>query len=599
MRVAALLLVGLVPVAVANGQIDKRVNTGGVNAGYARDANPMVGSGGLNLSRPGMNDPGYFSNAIISGNVTGLAGFRGDSPIANLNQFRDGLPSAGLSGFVARSVSASDAAPGYVPTPTIFLGRQETVTDGGFVRSGFNVATSAGTLSQNLAPRTTAVPTYGARPVTLPDETDRRIQGPAEIDSIGLRQKPIGGRTFDPNKARQASATAIRNPFDLAATSSIFGSPGRGAVGGTLLMDNPLAPPKPRDVLAELGFTGVDLSAEDASKVGKGLNKPFTRDVLAAGMTGKQEESADFVGGTKQRDITGGKSLAERLGIPTAAKYGADAPPNLGADRFADLYNAYRTASQVGVSQFGFDAEGSQSAAGDWVTSDGEFTREADRKKDATSPPQTEDEGAVARDSEGRRTLGLRRRAEESIALLTSKAKWAGDVMEDPITTFAGHYENDLNRLIVEAETLMHKGEYYRASSKFDLACLIDPRNPLPHLGRGHARIAAGDYSSGLSSVLAGIERFPQIAAFRLDLPALVGGRDVFDRRRADLTKKLTQREDYELRFLLGYLELYSGLTVEGLADLAKAAGDAPADSVITRFHDLLTDRGQAPALPE
>ncbi|GJQ27061.1 MAG: hypothetical protein HBSAPP02_20930 [Phycisphaerae bacterium] len=598
MRVAICLVAVLLPVAAANGQIDKRVNTGNVNAGYARDANPMVGSGGLNLSRPGMNDPGFFSNAIISGNVTGLAGFRGDSPIYNTNQFRDALPSAGLSGFVSRSVSANDASPGYVPTPTLFLGRQETVTDGGFVRSGFNAAESAGTLSQNLASRTMSVPMYGAGPATLPDPTDRRIHGPAQVDAIGLRQKPIGGRTFDPDKASR-TASSIRNPFELAATSPIFGAPGRGAVGGSLLMENPLSIPKPRDVLAELGYTGMDLSAEDAAKVGKGLNKPFEKDVLAAGMTGKQENPSAFVAGTRQRDFTGGQSLADRLGIPTAAKYGADAPPNLGADRFADLYNAYRTASQVGVSQFGFDAVASSAVQGDRLTSDSGLVSNAETAAVKTDLQQAGNQMLSDRDAEGRRTLGLRRRAAESISLLSSKAKWASDVIEDPITTFAGHYENDLNRLIVEGETLMHKGEYYRAAGKFDLARVIDPRNPLPLLGRGHAWIAAGDYSSGLSSILAGIERFPQIAAFRLDLPALVGGRDVFDRRRADLAKKLEQREDYELRFLLGYLELYSGLSVEGLADIEKAAAQAPAESVIVRFHDMLNDRGSPPALPE
>ncbi len=598
MRCAALLLVVLLPTAGAFGQIDKRVNTGNVNAGYAKDSNPMVGSGGLNLSRPGMSDPGSFANAIISRNVTGLAGFRGDSPVFNTNQFRDAMPSAGLSDFIARSVSARDASPGNVPLPTIFLGRQETVTDGGFIRKGFDLATSAGTLSQNLAPRSVNDPTFGGPLPTLPELTDRRIEGPGEINAIGLRQKPIGGRTFDPEKVKQ-TPTTIRNPFDLAAMSPIFGAPDRDAVGGSMLMENPLATPKPRDVLAELGFSGVDLSAEDALKAGKGLNKPIAKDVLAAGMTSKQEDASAITPGTRQRDLTGGQSLAERLGIPTAAKYGADAPPNLGADRFADLYNAYRTASQMGVTQFGFDAVSAGSAQSEQAMPAGDKKVETEPGVDAGRSQRPGGEELVGRDAEGRRTIGLRRRAAESVSMLSSKAKWAGDVMEDPITTFAGHYENDLNRLIVEGETLMHKGEFYRAANKFELACLIDPRNPLPYLGRGHAWIAAGDYSSGLSSVLAGIERFPQIAAFRMDLPALVGGRDVFDRRRADLAKKLAQREDYELRFLLGYLELYSGLSVEGLNDIRLAAEAAPADSVIVRFHDLLTDRGEAPALPE
>ena len=68
----------------------------------------------------------------------------------------------------------------------------------------------------------------------------------------------------------------------------------------------------------------------------------------------------------------------------------------------------------------------------------------------------------------------------------------------------------------------------------------------------------------------------------------MVGQSDVFDRRRADLERRLTYREDYELRFLLGYLELYSGLTDAAQKNLTLAAKGAPKDSVIARFPDLV-----------
>jgi len=57
---------------------------------------------------------------------------------------------------------------------------------------------------------------------------------------------------------------------------------------------------------------------------------------------------------------------------------------------------------------------------------------------------------------------------------------------------------------------------------------------------------------SAALSLQQGIARFPQIAAFRLDLPALAGS--VYDVRRADLERRLANSDQYELRFLLGYM---------------------------------------------
>src|ERR1051325_11905798 len=103
-------------------QIDHRVNQGNANtAGSALDKNPQTGSGGFNLARPSTFDNGARATAIISGNVTGLAGFHGPAPVMPAGQFQANLPSTALSGFNGRSFTANltGSANQLPPTPVL------------------------------------------------------------------------------------------------------------------------------------------------------------------------------------------------------------------------------------------------------------------------------------------------------------------------------------------------------------------------------------------------------------------------------------------------------------------------------------------------
>ena len=59
----------------------------------------------------------------------------------------------------------------------------------------------------------------------------------------------------------------------------------------------------------------------------------------------------------------------------------------------------------------------------------------------------------------------------------------------------------------------------------------------------------------------------------------------MLDRRRADLERRLETKDDYRLRFLLGYAEYSTGLQKLGLADMSKAAAAAPPElDALRRF---------------
>ena len=168
-------------------------------------------------------------------------------------------------------------------------------------------------------------------------------------------------------------------------------------------------------------------------------------------------------------------------------------------------------------------------------------------------------------------------------------------LLTEPIRSFAGKAPTAINDLLLKAEGLMAVGRYYDAARNYERAAALDPTNPLPWIGRAHALLAAGEYLSAAVSLTRGLKRFPDLARFRFDLTALMGGAEVVDIRRAEIMRLLKRREDYRLRFLLGYLEYHAGHRELGLENLRKAAEAAPIGSVIRRYPDMIEGKSLPP----
>ncbi len=161
-------------------------------------------------------------------------------------------------------------------------------------------------------------------------------------------------------------------------------------------------------------------------------------------------------------------------------------------------------------------------------------------------------------------------------------------MLSAPLRTFAGEGDDPSNTAMLRAEALMHADDYAAAAREYDKAALFDRRNPLPLIGKGHALLAAGDYRSAAGALLRGLELYPNLARFRVDLQTLLGGGEIVDIRRADLAQLLERNEDARLRFLLGYLEYHTGNVERGLENLDKAATQADFGSFIQRYPKLL-----------
>ncbi|MBN2445740.1 MAG: tetratricopeptide repeat protein, partial [Phycisphaerae bacterium] len=186
----------------------------------------------------------------------------------------------------------------------------------------------------------------------------------------------------------------------------------------------------------------------------------------------------------------------------------------------------------------------------------------------------------------------LRARPELQDQLATIEDREAGDyaaqMLDQPLGSFVGKGQSALNDEMLKAEALMDIGHYFEAAGRYEIAERLDPGNPLPRLGHGHALLAAGEYSTAAVLIEQALSLFPDAARFHINLSDLMGGAEIVDVRRADLMKRLEANEDARLRFLLGYLEYHSGDHGRGLENLKKAAENASPTSIIARYPGLL-----------
>lgn len=170
-------------------------------------------------------------------------------------------------------------------------------------------------------------------------------------------------------------------------------------------------------------------------------------------------------------------------------------------------------------------------------------------------------------------------------------------IRTSPIRSFAAGGGGGVNDPLASAEALLGIGRYYDAAGKYDAARLVDPANPLPLIGKAHALLAAGEYQSAALFLVRGLERFPDIARFEIDLKSLLGDPEVVDIRRSDLIKRLSNSEEPRLRFLLGYIEYHAGYRESGMENLEKAARESAPGSLIWRYPGML--RGETLPVPK
>ncbi len=549
-----------------------------IEGGRANEASLRVGSGGYNVYRQGVTQ---YGNDIMTGNITRGRQFRGYSPISSTTDFggRTGASGVGtLDDFRRDSIGVDDVRSG-VPSylPRSYYSPTRTVQSAGDAAVGFrasglppgpqqyiNVPTdprkpfsslqSGSGGDVRLFPRTDTpgIPPSGqtwsgsvwdrsaltnrsslfriAPDLSKPDVSPRA--DPNMPGTMKLTQKTSELQTMQGMYSRQEPTDryAEQRPYE------------RGSFQSTPL-DRLINPSTP----GQVGTGGLQEIPDDRPKLYpfQAATRPSPGQLESAREPGRQLSPRD-----------------EELLLRTPG--GPPLPTDQG-----DVYRRMlKAASVTELQTTPVDAktkgEGTQDAAGRTAPS----VMKPAATPDAPSP--------AAEPSAPRSTLILGQQEQQR------------KMLQEPIVTFAGTDKTFANKAFTKAEDHLKSGRYYDAVDSYDVARSADPENPLIWIGRGHALIGAGDYLSAVASLEEGIGRFPQITRFNIDLRAFLSHKDILDIRRADLEKRLDTKEDFRLRFLLGYIEYYSGLPQYGIENIKKAAKDAPTTSPISKFPGLL-----------
>ncbi|MFH0982520.1 MAG: hypothetical protein V2A79_13425 [Planctomycetota bacterium] len=533
--------------------IDQRVD------GRVLDANNQVGAGGYNAPQNFLYP--NAANLFITGNVTGGRAFRGFSPVRDPSSLLLSLPTASLGAFQRDSIGLDDVMVGRsqaVVSP--FYLPSSTVTSVGRPGVGF-APTSPGAAGNAFAvPR---VDLFTGRPLNLYSGLNAN-QSPQTVTGLDTRFLPRPTLTTTP---LGDNGESFQN-YPLA-DSPLFGlarGPGFGSRDST-------APGLPgyQAYAPGVGAGEVPGTARNEARYRSGL----VGRLFETGARGAASDlTATLFGNPGQRDLLAPPPSTEGL-APLTTPIGGE--PRQGSGRTAEpsrptpLEPTQPAAAKPTPSTPGNLA--------DWASTRRSVYQDFRRAVQWSSAyPRA---GEAAPEEPGAEKPASAGRFDPS-------QSYAQQLLQQAPKSFAGEVETDVNVRVRRAEALMREDEFYHAAAQYAIAATLAPDDPLMLLGQGHAYLAAGDYLSAVYYLTHGLERFPEVAHFRLNLYDFVSDPNILDIRRADLETKLERREDYRLRFLLGYAEYYGGLREFGLPQLRRAAEEAPAGSFIARFPKIL-----------
>lgn len=527
--------------------------------GRATDASNLLGSGGYNAT----TTPTYFNtaNLYVTGNVSRGAYFRGNSPIRDANSLFLSLPSSGIGDFQRDAISVTDVlsdASFWRPSP--YYNPSRTVLNVGAIQAGQNLPGSSVPATTRLLP----VPYQAASPGTAPVDLSHGTQ-------------PLG--TVVPNSSiyTPENMPALRGTdlYDrLRLTNQIEALRESPVFGRTQISTTPLAP----DALNQPA-TLIDPYALDVAAGSSGRLDPIARHSRTA-------DPALAQGGSPLRtpDLRNPGALAPRL-IPLSQPVGAGDQPREDAGESAAVADdsslglvtteAYRPlvaedATTLAADQDAAAQQSPYTGANPLIDLNNAFAFVQQYRQEAAGEPESIP-GVPSQRARYEQAMSIVRRAADT-----------------DVSTLAGTGNSRFDRLMRDAETKVREGDYYQASTLYGLAAALDPTNPLVRLGYAHSLIAAGEYITAVLQLEQAIAEYPAFGFLRLDLNEFVREPKDLDLRRADLEARLERREDYRLRFLLGYIENYSGFAKFGRPNLERSAQAAPAGSVIAQFPEIL-----------
>jgi Flp pilus assembly protein TadD len=120
--------------------------------------------------------------------------------------------------------------------------------------------------------------------------------------------------------------------------------------------------------------------------------------------------------------------------------------------------------------------------------------------------------------------------------------------------SFAAYSNDKFNRYMKAGEDYMKQGRFYRAADSYTIAIAYKPDDPLGYAGKSHALFAAGEYLSSSLFLARALEVFPDYAKLKIDLVAMLGDKDLIEKRLIEAKEWANLSKSGELAFLLSYI---------------------------------------------
>lgn len=432
-----------------------------VQNGQQLDANPGVGRGGFNTAMP--VSALVNSQLYITGQVSGLAGFRDRVGYVAPGQLDLVLPSATIDDFNRQGAGITDATrnrpyllqPYYDPSKTtMYLSRALENQ-----ASGMNLPAIAASVPTAISQQlyVDAMAKYGTISTSLEPRAPITIRSDT---TLGGRVAAAGNAlSVQPAPYEQAAAPAF---------SGLFALP-RGNDQLDLQRE-----------LYAVAHRGEMVNARVKAEIGgrdPGTDAAAQADSLAA-LAGGTAAGAPGTGAFGQD--ASGRTRGGALGVPAG-----QGPIN--QDVFLDMLMKMRQARE-------------QKAAGP-----------------TSAPAVRQPEGAAP---------GLAPGVAPGMSLTPPPGrKGLVEIGKDKavvIHGLAGLSKDLFNMNMVRAGQEMQAHKYYDAAQMYETASLVDRRNPLAHVGMGLSLLGAGESLSAAYQLSQAVTMFPPLMETRLDLPGMV-----------------------------------------------------------------------------
>jgi hypothetical protein len=527
-----------------------------IGGGQTLDNSLQVGTGGINA--PGArNSYGQYSQAIVTGNVGGLARFRGDVGYRAPGDFSGSTGTDQLYNFRAQSYLPSPSQPlskGIGSNPLYRPGGMQTFTPysppsgtGGAIFLPGSQAVSSGQLTGQYTP-------YGdSHMVIQPGGSRYGVEGfssvrklDRDIEAYSYQSQAFGVQPMPDGRLLDVSASPLTG-VTTGATSRLAGAP---------------AIPMP---------AGTARTPEQAA-----AGAPPTMPGDSARGTMEQAGAADEAARLANMFTAPASSFGERLGSLVSEDQSEQARVRASAATMFDQELTQRLGS--------YEAEPGEDVYMDLLRRiEKQREEKAAQAPGAVPPdqlvePQTE-EAKPAPSFEDRleqTTQAYRQSRQVQEEYRRAQDPEAGEEAEQPqgegvdrvigkldyelprLSTLAGSSENAFNRTLARAEKQMAEGNYFDAEQSYVAALKLRPGHPLALVGRTHAQFSAGMFVSAGRNLRGLLDRHPELIATRYDQPLLPN-----EQRLAALNerlRKLIGRNDrVELPMLLAYLGYQQG----------------------------------------